>query len=305
MKKAKFILLSLLGLVLLGAGCNQSSETSLNSSNSSSPTTGRIVFSVTDAAANLNNINSVNLTISEVELQSAQRGWVTLSTTPKTFDLLELKESGLAQLLVDTDIPADTYNQIRLQVDKAMVTAEGQSETAAKLPSNTIKIVGKVQVNADTTSSIVLDFLLDQSLHTTGSGQFILLPVIKVDGATNADVEIDAQNSVKVKSGQKGLQLTVGTDISGETHLNLPIYVNLDLTNKGIIKAESEVDSDKGVKIDAQQAADLAVSSGQITTAISVQIENKNNVKVWRVTGLKGLTTAVVYVNASTGTIVQ
>jgi len=55
------------------------------------PTEGRVVFAVTDAAAGLENIDGIIVTTKEVRVQSAAKGWVTVSEETKSFDLLKLK----------------------------------------------------------------------------------------------------------------------------------------------------------------------------------------------------------------------
>src|SRR5688572_23889162 len=53
-------------------------------------TQGRVVFSITDAAANMSNFSEVNMTVSRVEFYNQSRGWVTASSTPRTYNLLAL-----------------------------------------------------------------------------------------------------------------------------------------------------------------------------------------------------------------------
>src|SRR3989338_7730567 len=121
---------------------------------------GRVVFAVTDAAASLENLTSVTMSVNKVEVQSASKGWVTVSDKAYDFDLLKLKKSGALELLADVKLDADIYNQIRLNISKVVVVKAGQS-LEAKLPSSELKIVGRVVVEADSTSTAVLDFLLD------------------------------------------------------------------------------------------------------------------------------------------------
>ena len=55
---------------------------------------GRVVFTVTDAAASLENLTSVTMSVDKVEVQNASNGWVTVSDKDYDFDLLKLKNSG-------------------------------------------------------------------------------------------------------------------------------------------------------------------------------------------------------------------
>ncbi len=307
-------LLILLAIPFLAAACNSQptaestkNSESVNSQTSAQPQTqGRAVFSITDATPDIQNVTAVQITIDKLEVLSSGQAWVTVNSTAKTFDLMALKTSGTAQLIADLQLPVGTYNQIRLHVTKVVVTKAGvQSE--AKLPSNELKIVGKVVVKPDATASVKFDFLLDKSLHLTGNGMFILAPVIKLDSQSDARVQINANNEVKLESGQEEESIMMGSDENGMMKNNFEFDSNqkLDLTNNGSMHMMDNNQSETGLKIDAQKAIDIAIKNGSIDLSISVKLETKDGKKVWHVVGKQGLSLADVFVDAQTGVIVM
>ncbi|MBI4162809.1 MAG: DUF4382 domain-containing protein [Candidatus Aenigmarchaeota archaeon] len=185
---------------------------------------GRGVFAVTDAAANMGSVSKVEVTIREVQVHSASQGWVTVSTTPKTVDLLELKTENRNELLADTNLVADTYNQVRLEVEKVVVTDQ-DGEHEAKLPSNELKIVGNFVVEANKTTATVFDFMANESLHTTSGAnkQYIMAPVIKITSATDAQVDAESNSDVKIAGGSVKTDTTVGMDVKGNVGAGLRI----------------------------------------------------------------------------------
>src|SRR3989338_8533426 len=95
----KFIgLIFALLVVSLIAACSPQAQQS---------TSGRAVFTMTDAAANMGAVTSV-------KVHSEAEGWVTVSSAQKTYDLLQLKAQDKQELLADIQLKEGTYNQLRL-----------------------------------------------------------------------------------------------------------------------------------------------------------------------------------------------
>src|SRR6185503_18738850 len=70
-------------------------------SDTGSNTSGRVVFSVTDAAADMSTISEINMKVNKAEMHSTAEGWVTASTTPHTYSLLALNAENKSELLAD------------------------------------------------------------------------------------------------------------------------------------------------------------------------------------------------------------
>src|SRR3989344_2063491 len=151
MTNNNIVLVVIIGLVVaaIGGGMYWAMQSQngidMQNSNISDPNTqaglqnkGKVVFSITDAAADMQQISSIQMTINKIEMHSATQGWITVSSQPKTYDLLQLKQSGTFQIYADATVAADTYNQIRLQADNIIVV-HSQTAKQSKLLSVDLK----------------------------------------------------------------------------------------------------------------------------------------------------------------------
>ncbi len=281
----------------------QKTETKNEAPNPITTGTGRVVFAVTDAAIGLEEYSSIILSISEIRLQSAAKGWITVSEDKKQFDLLALKRSGLNALLADVTVDAGNYNQIRLSVDKITVIEKDGATSEAKLPSKDLRILGKLAVLDGKISSVLFDFLADKSLHMTGAGQRIFAPVIKLETRNNVNVAING-NLVQFSEGAVSTDTTVGMNESGafETGTGLDPKATLDVIGD-TIRLISPGDSGAGITITAKGAVDKSVGEGYLTSALSVKMVTREAKKAWLVTGLKGLDIKNIYIDAATGSV--
>ncbi len=309
--KSIITLVVIVVIVLLGAGAiylynQQPSSPSQNSANSTTTgTTGNLVFGIKDAAASMGNITSVMITVDKIELHNETQGWVTVSSDTKSFDLLALKASGATSLLAQSSVTAGTYDQMRLEVTNVMVTQNGTT-SEAKLPSGELKIVGTIVVNADKTSTAVVDFMTDKSLHITGNGKFIFAPVINIQTQSNTDATVDSNNQVHVTVGHVDNNTSEGMDVTGEMKANFMLDPNTKLDEvNDVLKVTTQGESDNSIKVTAATAISTAVSSGSLDSAVSVTLVTQNGKKEWLVSGLKNLVLTSVYVDATTGAVVQ
>jgi len=198
---------------------------------------GRLVLAITDAAANMGSVQKVDVTIDKVEVHSTTEGWVTLSSASKSYDLLELKRNGELQLMTDSKVKAGTYDQVRLDISKVVVT-DSNGTHEAKLPSNELKINNEIIVNANSTATASFDFIADDSLHITGNGAYILAPVVIIETKSNSTVNIDSNNEVTISGGNLKSTIKIGMNEKGEVGINMGISkgVSLSLNSDGSIK---------------------------------------------------------------------
>lgn len=298
----------LIALPLMAVGCSGNNNTTGDSSDSSSSKTastqGRAVFSITDAAANLENISAVRLSVNNLQVQASGGAWTTINLANKEFDLLALKESNSAALLADANLEAGTYNQLRLNISKVIVVQNGV-ESEAKLPSQELKIVGRLTVEAGKTSTAALDFLVDKSLHITGKGEFILAPVVKLETAHNAEVEIQSDTVVVKSGGKADANITVGMDLSGQARANfiLDAKTKLDLVG-GAIHEPNNAAAEAKVKITAGKAVEIAITSGNVQVVLSIKLEIRSGIQVWHVTANRQLEVVNIFIDANTGAVV-
>jgi len=151
--------------------------------------TGQLILKITDAPGDLN-ITRANVTISQVKVHlsagtenesnnetNVTAGWYTVVNQSQTFDLIALQD--VTDLLGSVTLSAGWYTQIRLYIEKAIVTIDG-IEYECKIPSNTIKLIKPFSVSANATTTLILDFDVQESVHETGNGKYMFKPTIEI-----------------------------------------------------------------------------------------------------------------------------
>ncbi|MEM3030349.1 MAG: DUF4382 domain-containing protein [Candidatus Micrarchaeia archaeon] len=172
MKKA----IALLSLFLLFFGC-AGGETKPQPQ-------GTFYLLVTDKKFDFQGVSSVRITVSEAKIFSPQQGWLTVSSLKQTIDLMQLANSNA--LLAQAVVPPGNYSHARLLIERAVVTANGV-EKEAVLPSHELKIALLIQVEQNLSSTLLLDFDLNRSLHSAGD-KIVFAPVVKADSRAGAVV---------------------------------------------------------------------------------------------------------------------
>ncbi|MFW5846701.1 MAG: DUF4382 domain-containing protein [Nanoarchaeota archaeon] len=224
---------------------NPAEKTDLNPLTSNEQ--GEVVFAVTDAAANMENVQEVRVTVDKVEAhysseteadasternaesQTESEGWATLSTQDRTYALLELDTENKNELLLAENITARNYNRVRLYV-KDVVVVDNEGEHQAKLPSNMLQFNTDVNVDANSTATVLFDFKADESLHVTGNGEYILAPVVMIESRSNAEAEVRSDNSVEFRGGNVDTSVTVGTDLDGNVGIGVRVPANANIS---------------------------------------------------------------------------
>lgn len=251
-KTILLILISIISIFLLG--CEQAAIVSSGTESTGEQATaekGRVVFAITDAAADMQSVSSIKVTVESVKVHSEAEGWLTVSSSPKTYDLLKLKAEGKQELLADAELEEGTYDQIRLDISSVVVT-DAKGEQEAKLPSGELKIQGDLVVDANSTATATFDFIADESLHMTGSGKYIMAPVVQVETREDADVEVSSSNKVEIKGGKTHTNARVGMDAEGNVGVGLKIPADLNLT----------IDAAGAVKIGGKSSGKIGIGVG-------------------------------------------
>ena len=115
------------------------------------------------------------------EIDNKESGWFTIVNESQTFDLLALQ--NVTALLGEKNLTAGKYTQIRLTVESGVIiiNASGNiEEHTLQVPSNKIKLIHPFIISENVTTVLILDFFVDQSIHQTGNGKFMLKPTIKI-----------------------------------------------------------------------------------------------------------------------------
>ena len=193
---------------------------------------GVTVFSLSDAPG-VSTISALNISVSGAMIHSTSTGkWYTVfsSNTPKTFDLVALRNTS--QLLSGANLSGGMYDEIVLEVANASAVVNGNTQTVF-LPSGDLRIFGKFNVSGASNSSnsmggnssgsnwVNIDFNLNRSVHITGDGKVILLPVINLLAESGANLSVGANSMIqKVREGRIELKEVESMDVGGNMTSN-------------------------------------------------------------------------------------
>lgn len=194
---------------------------------------GEIILEVTDAAVDMKTVSEVQVTLNRLEMYSNAKGWITLSSQPKTYNLLELKSSGDLALAARKDVDAEAYSKLRLTIGTVTIKEKGGAERSAKLPSGTFLVDTTIVVNDEKTSSVKIDFLADKSLHATANGDYVFAPVIRFESRSNVTATVDSRSMVRINGGSQSSDVTAGMNLDGE------VKINFQLDSDLVIKLEN------------------------------------------------------------------
>jgi len=149
---------------------------------SSSGKAGTIAVHLVDGPGDY---QQINLHVLRVEVHSDVSGWTTLSSPDRTYDLLTLRGGVFATLASGVQLPAGDYTQVRLVLGagNTVKLADGTVEDL-KVPSGLqsgLKIVCHARMEDGASRDVFIDFDGHRSifLHGTGSGRYLLRPVIR------------------------------------------------------------------------------------------------------------------------------
>ena len=236
--KSIWIGVLLIFLVFLTFGCRGATEPLSVPADSGQ---GKVVFLISDAAADISTFSKLNMTVSNVQVHSQTQGWVALSAGSQTYDLLELRAKSTNKVLVTTDLATDTYDKVRLTVNNVVVV-DSRGSQQANMPNNTMEIQSAFSVKPNATATVSFDFVADQSLHSTTEARYVFAPVIKIETRNNADVRMKSNSEAEVSGGQVMTATQVGMDINGNVGVGLKIIPDtiLSITSSGIITAGAQ-----------------------------------------------------------------
>ncbi len=132
-------------------------------------------------------MESLVVSITSVEVHSAESGWITLKTYPESsplsVDLLDYRYNGSTSstfpLLGTTPLGPGRYTQVRLLISAATVTIDGVEHVLdiSNVESTGVKFNRQFTVAAGETAALMLDFNAGKSITVTGGGDYKLQPV--------------------------------------------------------------------------------------------------------------------------------
>ncbi len=177
-KKLTSFLLAAIAVTMFNS-CSENDDQNENSA--------RLVVHMTDAPGDYDHVyvDVQDVMIKADASTSDDEGWVSIGNVQKgEYDLLSLT-NGVTQLLADSEVPVGNLGQIRLVLgpDNSVVLDGETERTPLSTPSaqqSGLKMNVNQQMEAGELYEYLLDFDVDQSIVQTGSGGYILKPVIRL-----------------------------------------------------------------------------------------------------------------------------
>lgn len=155
---------------------------------------------LTDAP--LDDVQSVIVQFDTIDVHSESAGWVLFSETSMEIDLLELQD-GLVATLGLEELEPGAYNQIRLTLGSARATINNETENVT-VPSGEqtgIKLISEFVIEPGKVTTLLLDWDVEQSLHSAPGRGYILRPTIEVIASTvEPVVKIDPDQLVSLQN---------------------------------------------------------------------------------------------------------
>ena len=192
MKQLRFIFLALLSSTMLIACGSGASDDTVGASDASGgrggSQNGFLTIDITDAP--IDGAKEVWVRFYGFELKPASaENIITLSfKSPMDINLLDLQGQNSYRMLTDATLPAGKYDWIRLNV---MAVNDGILDSYIKLKDSSVheldipggsesglQIIGGLEIIANTPTSMTIDFDLRKSIIATGSGLYMLKPVL-------------------------------------------------------------------------------------------------------------------------------
>lgn len=162
----------------------------VNNSNSSS---GTLKVKMTDAPANYDAVyidvqairfhqnSDIETDNDESNQEAEENGWVTIDYDGDPVDLLTLR-NGNTITLGETELDAAHYSQMRLILgdsNKVVIDGSTYALTTPSAQQSGLKLNIDTDITEGDTYTLLVDFDASRSIVTTGSGKYILKPVLR------------------------------------------------------------------------------------------------------------------------------
>lgn len=178
-----------IALVLAAVACDNSP--------SSSPSGQSALFNLRLTDSPFSDARAVLVTFSEVTAHRSDSDWTRVpfagDATSRTCDLKKLENSE--DVLGTGPLPPGDYTQVRLVVQSARLYFDNPADGPAcaalivppagrmadlRIPSGEVKLNRGFKLTTEATTTMVLDFDGDRSIHQTGNGVYMMSPVIGI-----------------------------------------------------------------------------------------------------------------------------
>jgi len=239
---------------------------------------GAIFIGITDATADINNVNEVSMEVKKVEIYSATSGWTTISNRSNSYNLLFLNIMGKTELYAESRVVAGAYDRVRVTLGDTVVKTKTNGDIKAYSPSSQVVMNMNVMVRPQGGTLVKLDFLADKSLHITTDNKYVFAPVVKAESHSSSEVMIDNENgAIESVGGVLDSSVSVGVDIDGTTRgdyiLDSANGLRVDDTHAG------RVDFILGNQIYMNNKEVQESVNRNIDTDLSINVDSEKNVE--------------------------
>ena len=173
----------------------------LNCSDPTSPSSGRVNVLLTDAPIDLSTVNAVNVTIDEMilfEREDDAEGGMEMALPGLsageglTVNLLDY-QNGATLVIASLDVPVGDYQKLRMIVSEAHLLMEDPDDPTLEImepifvPSGKVDVPVTFTVSGGETTDVTIDFDAELSVQVneTGNHRYILRPVIVPVGVSS------------------------------------------------------------------------------------------------------------------------
>lgn len=141
---------------------------------------GTLELKITDKPGDLN-ISAAWINISTIQVHmsgnNSTAGWITIIEDGQDFDLIKL--TNVTEYLGKENLTAGNYTQIRFDVNSANITIDDVVYNLT-IPSKTIKLIKPFNITDGETTTLILDFDANESIHETGNEKYMFQPTVKI-----------------------------------------------------------------------------------------------------------------------------
>lgn len=183
------------------------------------PKTGAMEVKMTDAPGNF---ASLDVQITKVEAYLENKGWITLNSQTQVISILDLTNGAETTIASSSSLSAGAYSKIRLTFGNSnslqLTGSSGGSNIALSFGTNTsqqVEIEVNEQVNADETTTILLDFSAAQSIYNFGETYFISPVISEIEDASTG-VQGTVQGAVTASVTLENGSMTYSTLINAQ-----------------------------------------------------------------------------------------
>lgn len=162
-------LIVVLGVGALVSGCGSSP----------SDPSGQTLLRVELTDAPIDELSQVNVYITGLTIKRSGQSVERILGDVGEVDLLTLQNTS--QVLVVAGVEPGVYEFIRVDLDESrssVVEIASGERKDLKIPSEEIKVLGGWTIEEASTTTLLLDFDVDQSIKKLGNGEWLLEPVI-------------------------------------------------------------------------------------------------------------------------------